>query len=282
MSNYSHTRCSNDFPEDILLEVARYTAVPELRAFLISCRNYHNALAPLLYRTVEVNAPVSGYDDEDADRPIRVLSNLIASIRHFSTHRASRAYTQYIRSVVYISYNPTLDIRGLPMLAMVLGASPSLRHIQLDVPRDSVPLALSLLRRHLIVWPSPPDVFALLSAPKVPTPSAPRLDSIRSTKATIVAVLMERRPITTAVVDHGVPPCPDLQLLLPLDVGPSGTSLTRLSLGMIGDKEQLCSTFHAIATAFPSLQHFGARCTTRGSERLLDVSFLYAPFLRWF
>ncbi|KAJ3002572.1 hypothetical protein NUW54_g5776 [Trametes sanguinea] len=61
----------NSFPEDVLLEIARYLSNPELSALLVSCRHYHQALNPVLYRVIHIDIPAAAYPPIDTELPSR-------------------------------------------------------------------------------------------------------------------------------------------------------------------------------------------------------------------
>ncbi|KAI9057282.1 hypothetical protein FKP32DRAFT_1584103 [Trametes sanguinea] len=266
----------NAFPEDLLFIIAQDLGPADLFALLCACSHFHHSVAPLLYRSVEIDVPPQGYrGGELAHRPLRQLASLVSSIRHASSAQPFRFYPQYIQSLSYISYSPSLDLRALPLLATVLRSATSLRHLQLDVPDESLPLTLDIFRRHSLIRSPPKSMLDALHLTTATVACLPRLQSVRSTKVVIVAELMAHRSLHTLAVDHSVPAKDLAPLFLHLPI-PSTHSLVRLSLSTYCEQGEYGTVVRAVALTFPALQHLGLRCPRRRSVVLLQVSFSIA------
>ncbi|KAI9058547.1 hypothetical protein FKP32DRAFT_1680923 [Trametes sanguinea] len=258
----------NSFPEDILLEAARYLRDSDVCALLASCQHYHRALVPVLYRAINIDIPVSAYPPVDANYPIRILVSLLHSIRYRSSHPTKPANSWFIQSLTYISYDAIVDLRTIPMLAAILCECSALRHLQFDVPHASVEFVVNHFRRCSLARTSPSTILRAYSPEAATRLSLPRLESVRSTKLDIVVALMQHRPVRTAVVDYGNT-IGDLKPLLPHSMPMTQHSLTRLSLSILGQSLRFRTIISAIAITFPYLQHLALRTPIRFSANLL-------------
>ncbi|KAI9057437.1 hypothetical protein FKP32DRAFT_1681576 [Trametes sanguinea] len=276
MAPASSSCIRNTYPEDLLLEIAQYLQPHDVRAFMLCCNNYHYALAPSLYRDVHVDVPLVSFPTEDIDGPFRLLCCLVTALQHYASHPSSpaRCYPRYIRSLTYLSYDHTADLRAIPMLAMVLSAATSLRHIQLDVPQSSVDFLVNLFRRRFIIRSPLPSVLAAFSKQRAIPHHLPLLDSVRSTKLEVVTGLMEARRLSTVVVDFAHAPT-DLYQFLPQPAHACRDSLTRLCIAVVGHPSQFCLMIRGIAATFPRLQHLALRCGTKLAGTLVDEHYIF-------
>ncbi|KAJ3018032.1 hypothetical protein NUW54_g444 [Trametes sanguinea] len=241
----------NSFPEDILLETARYLRDSDVCTLLASCQHYHRALVPVLYRAIDIDIPVSAYPPVDANHPIRILVCLLHSIRYRSSHPTIPANAWFIQSLTYISYDAIVDLRTIPMLAVIL-----------------FEFVVNHFRRCSLARTSPSTILRAYSPEAATLLSLPRLESVRSTKLDIVVALMQHRPVRTAVVDYGNT-IGDLKPLLPHSMPMTQHSLTRLSLSILGQSLRFRIIISAIAITFPYLQHLALRTPIRFSANLL-------------
>ncbi|KAI0661154.1 hypothetical protein C8Q70DRAFT_911313 [Cubamyces menziesii] len=262
-------------PPDIVVAIAGLLRRSDKRAMLLCCWMFHDAIAPLLYRHLDVwFQPASWERSEGYDhKPYSILSTLTQSAHHAGT----RCYPCYVLTFRYLSHSLNADLRGVPLLTEFLRFAVRLRHLALDVHEGAVPLLLDSFHRHDITRSFPPSLINAIFSGEVAKPwILPRLDSIRSPKLAIVSAFMRFRGIRTAMIDT-LPNAIDMDAFLN-PCTPRAGSLLRLALSLPPHALKGISALRAIALVFPELQYLALRTATKLGEDF----FLSYLLLTWF
>ncbi|KAH9854466.1 hypothetical protein C2E23DRAFT_726294 [Lenzites betulinus] len=262
----------NDFPEDLLLIVISHLGRSDLNALLRSCKRFYGILVPRIYRTLRLDiSPEIPRTLLHPHNAIEILNCLMGSLRHASSEGdTSRFLPQFIHSLTYVSYDPRYDMRALPMLSTILQFTAHLRYLHLDVLESSVPLVLEALRRRGILRNPPASMLEAIRLPAQTSLTLPRLETMRSTKAAVVAAVLERHPLKTIVIDHAFPMV-ELPQLLPHTPSSATNSLTRLSLSFYSHQTEVAPIVKAIGATFPSLIHVALHSPARTCIPLLEA-----------
>ncbi|KAH9848480.1 hypothetical protein C2E23DRAFT_739592 [Lenzites betulinus] len=257
-------------PEDVLLDIASYVSPDSLNALLRTCKRFYGIVVPLLYHTIYLDIRPIGYVvDGDYPRAFRLLACLLSTLPHYTTQMHSpRFLPQFVRTISYRCDYMEENLRGLPMLAILLRFTPYLRHLQIDIDPDSVPLGLDLLHRRGIIRSPPSTAIDVIDMPSATSLTLPHLQSVRSTWSKILAALLQWRPVQTAVLDWATS-LEDLAVLFPFTLSTTPNHMTRLALSLVAEEEDFDPILRAIALTFPELEHLAIRCATRASAILL-------------
>ena len=226
-------------------------------------KQFHAVVAPILYHSVAIFCPGEQHDINNPDPhcPFRLLNCLVSSLRHISSPEYERCYVVYIRQLTFISCDFTSDLRAIPMLSEVLRFAYRLTHAQLDVCEESVPLTLDILRRHEII--RQPTGFTLQSFLSQDTVllHLPALVSIRSTSPEIITELLRHRSVSTVAFDDSLTER-QFSKILSMTSTARYSHISRLSIHLsitLSRYSYFTNVLHALALAFPLVQHLGLR-----------------------
>ena len=241
------------------------------RALLLSCKELAAIVLPLLYRSLELFFPSREFDFDpyQEHQSFRILNGLICSMSS-ATRLEARCNAQFLVTLAYTSDSLRTNFRSLPMLADVLRACMRLRHLTIDVPTQSVPLFLEILRRTgLMITPTHPAIGPM-NALMARRAYLPNLESVRSTALAVVDAFMRYRSIETVVLE--VIPT-DLTFAKFLRPSPqwNPSTLRRFSFAFCGARWS-SNVPHAIFTTFPSLEYFAVRCGINTAPFVFNVS----------
>ncbi|KAI9065718.1 hypothetical protein FKP32DRAFT_1674545 [Trametes sanguinea] len=278
-------------PVDIIIEISALLGRSDLRSMLLSCWRFHDIVAPNLYRHLEAWLPPRGWDGSEGDSRLsfRLLTSLVRSAYHANPPSATQRYASYVLTFRYISHDTTADLRAFPLFTEFLRFAHRLRHITLDVDSDSVPLVLDSLHRHHITCATTRPLLHERTLSDVAFPwTLPRLDSIRSSKASIASALMRYRNIRTIIVDT-LPSAADLGSFLDNSSAIRGAQLLRLSITLPYNVPACVIALQAVSLAFSSLRFLSLRTSSKIAEEFFeDLLALYneedylLPQLRFF
>ena len=250
--------------------VALYLNVSERRALLVSSRELHWVVAPLLYRSLEVAClPRSWNEEEEANAhlPFLILTSLVQSMRPRG-RLTPRCNAQYLVSFSYCSHILEADFRAVPLIGEILRVAFRLRHLRIDVGGDGVPVILKIFHRvDLIISPTSTLTALGVFHHRV---TLPCLESVRSSHIAIVDALMRYRSIATVVIDTS-PSEANLKTFFRAHPPWNANSLRRLALGYTVHVAPT-DIYRAIYVSFPNIEHLEVRVSGVGGLTLIDVS----------
>ncbi|KAH9852947.1 hypothetical protein C2E23DRAFT_885298 [Lenzites betulinus] len=260
----------NCFPEDILVEIGSYLSPCCLNSLLRTCKRFYGIVVPSLYRVVYLHVRPMGYEvDDDYPFAMRLMACLLSTLHHNTPDLHSpRFLPQFVRKISYKCDSLEANLRGLPMLAILLRSTPYVRDIQLDIDQASVPLGLDLLNRRGVIRSPPSTGIAIFEMPSAVALTLPCLKSVRSTRPQILAALLQWRPVQTAALDWAAS-FEDLAVVFPFTLATTPNHLARLSLSFVAEEIHFDSILRAVAMTFPRLDHLAVRCATRAAPTLL-------------
>ncbi|KAH9848705.1 hypothetical protein C2E23DRAFT_738973 [Lenzites betulinus] len=261
------------FPPDVFIEIASYLRPRDQGALVACCWILHNVLAPLVYRRLDVWFQPPAWEKSDGydPTPYCLLTTLAKSGRFAKFPLSTRCYARYVVTFAYSSHGRKADLRALPLLTEFLRFATRLRHLRIDVPLASVPLVIDQFRRHSIICAPPTSFTAMyLGTQSAATRLLPSLESVRSSSATLVEVLMRYRRIRTAIVD-GMLSTRDLDTLLSISSPLRRTDLMRLSLS-ISNPDIYDTIIRATVLSFPQLEHLSIRTSLQLTVPIIHVS----------
>lgn len=259
-------------PVDLYIEIASHLRTRDQAAMLASCWRVHDAIAPILYRRLDIWIQPNAWEVADGydHTPFLLLNTLATSARHAKIPGSTRCYARYVHTFAYVSYGRHADLRAVPILAEFLRFAVRLRHLRIDVVAVSVPLVLDQFRRTSIICTPPPSFATMyVTATSLSPWILPYLQSVRSYKATLVEALMRYRGIRTAVID-GMLATPDMDALLSMSSPLRGAHLMRLSLS-VSDPATYKDILRAATLSFPCLQDLSVRTSVRLAEPVFNV-----------
>ncbi len=263
------SRARNDgpfLPSDVIYTIACLLDVPERRALLLSCSEYHYAVARVLYRSiyVHIEGPTRGSKYLN-HYPFHILSSLVRSM-HPKTGLPPRINAQYMVTFAYLSYGPRADFRAAPLLGEVLRAAVRLRHLRLEVADSAVDIVLDALRRaQVIIVPSTTFTARSAAEYQIDRMILPCLESVRSTRLALVEALMRYRNINTVVLDT-VPNDKTLGIFLRTLPPWNPATLRRLALSYCS--VEFKPFLGAVFASFPGLEELSFRIPSRGFPAL--------------
>ncbi|KAI0348879.1 hypothetical protein OH77DRAFT_1515134, partial [Trametes cingulata] len=257
------------FPPDILIQIAMLLPCKDRLSLALACWTFHDVVTPFLYRSLGICLPPSEWKlTPDDPNPYSLLSCLVQSMRRPAS-RSSRFYTRYITDLSYRSFALASDMRAIPMLSEILCSSPGLRHLRLDVPKQSLPLVLDVFMRAGIIQPICPRGSQPGDGARVEYASLPSLESIRSCRVPVLAALRQCRPIKTLVADSSSSEM-DLQLLFDFSTTWNTGELVRFSFSVPTDLGRLRKIVEELSGACSRLEELSIRCSSMISIQLLD------------
>ncbi len=258
-------------PDDVLRMIASLLPVQDLKNLLVSCKAYHLVGAPVLYRSVEVWSAPRFFWSVDVptidNRPAQFFLALInSSIPGRSPSIPSRGYAAHLVTLCYGSWSMPGDFRALPLLAEALRFTHRLRHLRIDVGRDTVPMLLDIFRRaSIIVTPS----TTLVDSAPFDSYLLPCLQSIRSSRVAVADALMQHRTIKTVAIDLAIR-VEVLAKFLRAEAPWNPNHLQQLSLNVSGYPSPQ-GVVGSILVAFPQLQHLSVRTTSARVSAFMTV-----------
>ena len=240
------------------------------RALLLSCKELAAIVLPVLYRSLELFFPSREFDFDPCQEQhsFLVLRGLVRSM-HSLAHPVAYCNPQFLVTLAYTSDSLRTDFRSLPLLADVLRACVRLRHLSLDVPTQSVPLLLEILRRTGIMITPTRLAIGPLNASMART-YLPKLESIRSGALAVIDAFMRHRSIQAVVLEVIPMELTFAKFLRPLPQWNPST-LRRFSFAYSG-AQWSSMVPQTIFTTFPFLEHFAVRVAVDTAPFVFDVS----------
>ncbi|KAI0689529.1 hypothetical protein C8T65DRAFT_746138 [Cerioporus squamosus] len=247
-------------PADIIFEIACLLDSPSRRALLLSHSVCHFAVAPVMYRSIDVaiRTPDASRADYMDPYPFSVLTGLVTSMRPRSGI-PPRCNPQHLVTFAYLSYGIKADLRAIPLVGAILRVAGRLRHLRIDVASEAVPMTLDVLRRTgVIITPISALTHSSLDVDANPD-ILPYLRSVRSSKLPIVEALMRYRHVNTVVVD-GSPEETTLAKFLRTLPPWNPVDIRKFAITYCG-YASFTDVVRGIFTAFPNIECFEFRLT---------------------
>ncbi|KAI9061810.1 hypothetical protein FKP32DRAFT_1575251 [Trametes sanguinea] len=259
-------------PPDIVMAITFLLSAHEQRCMLLSCWYMHDIVAPILYRSLDLwFSPLArSYPDPSSHRPLSVLACLVQSVHgsaaNINAPVPKLCYTRHIVAISYVSFNAVIDLRGIPMLAVVLRYAPRLRHLRIEVGSPIVPLVLETFTRKSVIRSPTPSLTTMLLSGAQSTPWVlPELHSIRSTQSQIVEGLMRYRNIRTVNLQC-TPNQAFFDQLCAVETPHHPLALVNLAIGFVPSMDDFLARFAVLALSFPFVEHLTIRAG-RGHAR---------------
>ena len=217
----------------------------------------HDVASQILYHTI----------DATHDTAAQVFSALLLRFRPGSARHCRHPPALSVRALTYTSGSPNDDLLILPILCDLLLHTYGLQHLCIEIPDDSSPVLLTLLkRRGLLRRPITPVSAAFYSAEgaskRLATPlTLPRLSSFQTSCARVLGEFCQNRHLKAVGLSEVVGRLEMVAVLeevSEMDINPHLTAFTCFYDVLDSPKGQLW----AAGTCFPNLTYLGLEIPT--------------------